>query len=78
MLGDQHVVITRAGDDVHAFSATCTHQGCTVDGVTDGRITCPCHGSVFDAATGDVVPGPATAPLPAVAVIVRGNDVVAG
>ena len=75
MLGDQHVVLVRDGDQVHGLSATCTHQGCTVSGVADGRITCPCHGSVFDAATGDVVTGPATTPLPAVPVEVRAGAV---
>ena len=60
---------------VHAFSATCTHQGCTVDRVRDGVISCPCHGSGFDATTGAVVAGPATRPLPKVAVEVRGNAV---
>ena len=68
MLADQRVVLVRSGDQVHAFSSTCTHQGCTVAGVTDGVITCPCHGSTFDAATGKVVTGPATRPLPAVQV----------
>ena len=63
VLGDQRVVLVRSGDEVRAFSSTCTHQGCTVDGVSDGVITCPCHGSTFDAATGDVVTGPATRPL---------------
>ena len=75
VFGDQHVVLVRDGDQVHGLSATCTHQGCTVSGVADGRITCPCHGSVFDAATGDVVTGPATTPLPAVPVEVRGGAV---
>lgn len=79
VLADQHVVLTRSGEQVRAFSATCTHQGCTVDGVADGRITCPCHGSVFDAATGAVVQGPATEPLPAVAVtVVDGSVSVSG
>jgi Rieske Fe-S protein len=78
VLGDQHVVLTRTGDDVHAFSATCTHQGCTVDGVTDGRITCPCHGSVFDATTGKVVQGPATTGLAPVDVLVTNGVVVLG
>jgi Rieske Fe-S protein len=68
VLADQRVVLVRSGDQVHAFSSTCTHQGCTVAGVTDGVITCPCHGSTFDATTGKVVTGPATRPLPAVQV----------
>ena len=73
VVGD--VVITRDGDTVHAFSATCTHQGCIVSDVTDGEIHCPCHGSAFDATTGAVVTGPATRPLPVVPVEVRDGAV---
>jgi Rieske Fe-S protein len=69
------VVVTRTGQDVHAFSAVCTHQGCEVNKVSDGKIDCPCHGSVFDASTGAVVAGPAPSPLPAVAVTVRNGEV---
>lgn len=78
VLAGRHVVLTRSGDQVRGFSATCTHQGCTVDGVADGRLTCPCHGSVFDAATGAVLQGPATTPLPAVAVTVVDGSVTIG
>jgi Rieske Fe-S protein len=73
------VVITRDGAGaVHAVSATCTHQGCTVAAPRRGVVTCPCHGSQFDAATGKVLRGPATAPLPTVDVRVQGNSVVQG
>src|SRR3954468_9898428 len=44
ILSRQGVVITR--DDsgaVHAFSATCTHQGCQVGSIKGGQILCPCH-----------------------------------
>ena len=71
------VVVTHVdGEGVRAFSATCTHQGCTVGAPDQGRIVCPCHGSVFDARTGQVVSGPATRPLPAVKVVVRDGQVV--
>jgi Rieske Fe-S protein len=70
------VVVTRdAQGDVRGYSATCTHQGCTVDRVQNGRIQCPCHGSAFNASTGAVVQGPATRPLPPVPVVVRDGSV---
>jgi Rieske Fe-S protein len=73
IVGD--VVLTRSGSQVKAFSAVCTHQGCQVNKVADGKIDCPCHGSVFDASTGAVVAGPAPSPLPPVAVEVRSGEV---
>ncbi len=62
---------------VVAFSAICTHQGCTVM-AAGKRLECPCHGSIFDAFTGAVVQGPAQRPLGNVDVSVSGQDVVAG
>jgi Rieske Fe-S protein len=31
------------GGEFKAVSAICTHKGCTVAGVANGTITCPCH-----------------------------------
>jgi nitrite reductase/ring-hydroxylating ferredoxin subunit len=46
-----------------AFSAICTHQGCTVDPpAQDGSTLCACHGSRFDG-NGAVLKGPANKPL---------------
>ena len=79
ILPDQKVVLTReTGDKVHCFTAVCTHQGCLVSDVADGKITCPCHGSVYDANTGAVVGGPAPAPLSAVPVSVVNGSVYTG
>ena len=59
------VVVTQPTEgDYKAFSAVCTHQGCTVTGVEGGTINCACHGSKFDIATGEVKGGPATKALP--------------
>jgi Rieske Fe-S protein len=76
VVGKDAVVVTRtASGDVHAFSAVCTHQGCTVNHVGGGTIDCPCHGSRFDAQTGAVRAGPATRPLAPVAVSVRDGGI---
>ena len=62
--------------DFVAYSAICTHQGCTV-AYKDGNLACPCHGSVFDPADGAaVVAGPAPRPLPEIPVKVEGGEVV--
>jgi len=76
---EKGIVLTRdASGSVHGVSAICTHQGCTVAAPKGGIVSCPCHGSKFDAATGRVLRGPATRPLPAIAVHVQGDQVVRG
>ncbi len=49
---------------ISAMSNTCTHMGCSLaEGKLDGTtVTCPCHGSQFDVATGLAVRGPASVP----------------
>ncbi|HVB05338.1 MAG TPA: Rieske 2Fe-2S domain-containing protein [Acidimicrobiales bacterium] len=61
-----YVVQPLAGSYV-AFSAVCTHAGCTVNFErSTEQFACPCHGSVYDARTGAVVNGPSTSPLPSI------------
>ncbi|HOX45717.1 MAG TPA: Rieske (2Fe-2S) protein [Myxococcota bacterium] len=45
-----------------AFSARCTHLGCTVQRTAEG-FRCPCHGARFDP-LGQPISGPARRPLP--------------
>ena len=79
VLPDQEIVVTQpTAGQFKAFSAICTHQGCTVNAVADGAITCPCHGSSFAVADGSVIAGPARQPLPARAVKVDGASVTLG
>jgi cytochrome b6-f complex iron-sulfur subunit len=71
----QAVLVHLESGDFAAYSAICTHRGCTVS-YSDGNLACPCHGSVFDPANdGAVVNGPATEPLPAIPVEVRNGEV---
>jgi Rieske Fe-S protein len=75
--GGGKLVLTRAtGDEVKAFNASCKHKGTIVNAPVSGTITCPAHGSQYDAATGALKKGPATAGLDAVSVKVSGTDVV--
>jgi thiosulfate dehydrogenase [quinone] large subunit len=49
---------------VVAFSAVCTHAGCTVGyDASASEFVCPCHGGRFSARTGAVLGGPPPAPL---------------
>jgi Rieske Fe-S protein len=77
ILPGKKIVITqpRAGS-FEAFTAVCTHQGCTVSSVSDGTINCPCHGSRFSVTNGSVVNGPAASPLAPVSIKVQGTSIV--
>lgn len=73
------VVVTQPAEgDFRAFSSTCTHQGCTVSDVSDGIISCPCHGSRYSAEDGSVEQGPATEALPEVGITVEGDQIIRG
>jgi len=73
------VVITQPSQgQFKAFSATCTHQGCTVADVSGGTINCGCHFSKFSATDGSVKNGPATQPLPEKKVTVTGTTIAVG
>jgi Rieske Fe-S protein len=69
----------RSADNVVAYSAFCTHQGCDVNSwvAAEGALLCFCHFSKF--APGQeaaVVGGPAPRPLPALPLKVDGGKLV--
>lgn len=57
------VLVSRAGDQMVCFNASCSHLGCIVrwDGQS-GRFRCACHGGNFDR-EGNVLAGPPPRPL---------------
>lgn len=77
------VRLRSSANGIVAYSAICTHLGCTVlqDLTDEGYILCPCHASEFDPAeNARVVRGPARKPLPALPITIApdGTIVVAG
>jgi len=73
--GQQVVVTQPSSGEFKAFSAVCTHMGCIVNTISNGTIDCPCHGSQYSIKTGDVVAGPAPAPLAAKRIKVTGDSI---
>jgi cytochrome b6-f complex iron-sulfur subunit len=74
--GKDAVLVHLDSGDFVAYSAICTHAGCTV-AYRNNQLACPCHGSIFDPANGaEVVSGPAQSPLPEIPVEVQNGEVV--
>ena len=72
----QTTVVTQpSAGEFKVFSAVCTHMGCIVNQIADGRIDCPCHGSEYSITDGAVVAGPAPKPLPAKPFKVTGDSI---
>ena len=71
-------ILFRTKTGVFAYSAICTHQGCTVAySATSKTMKCPCHQAEFDPnKSGQVVNGPAVNPLGKVKVAVKGVWVI--
>ncbi len=73
---DSRVVVTQpVAGEFRCFSAVCPHQSCLVSGIST-TITCTCHNSSFDIATGEVLGGPSPAPLAPVDFTINENQVV--
>jgi Rieske Fe-S protein len=68
----------RTKSGVFAYSAICTHQGCTVDYLKAGKkLVCPCHGGSFDPFdSGKVVAGPPNRPLDKISVSIKKDWIV--
>lgn len=75
----QLVRLDESPDGLVAYSAICTHLGCTVLGALDqnGHILCPCHASLFDPANAAaVLRGPAGRALPSLPITVNPNGAI--
>lgn len=70
------LIVRPSENEVKGLDPACPHAGVTVSQPAGGTITCPGHGSVFDAATGERKKGPATTGLTPIPVKISGDSVV--
>jgi nitrite reductase/ring-hydroxylating ferredoxin subunit/uncharacterized membrane protein YphA (DoxX/SURF4 family) len=86
-VGEPHSFVSKAGtpavlfrtkNGVFAYSAVCTHQGCTVQfNSASSKLQCGCHGAVFDPFNeAKVVDGPTNTPLAKIEVAEEGAWIV--
>lgn len=72
----QGILINLPGKGLVAYSDVCTHLSCAVTYQKGSKqLYCPCHEGFFDAATGEVLAGPPTRPLPLIELAVQ-DDII--
>jgi NADPH-dependent 2,4-dienoyl-CoA reductase/sulfur reductase-like enzyme/nitrite reductase/ring-hydroxylating ferredoxin subunit len=78
-VGGEQVVLVRAGGQVHAVGATCTHYGGPLaEGIVEGcTIRCPWHHGHFDLKTG-APSGPPIAPIACYDVVLENGTIRVG
>lgn len=74
---NQGILINLPEKGLVAYNDACTHLSCAVVYEGKGRMRCPCHEGYFDAATGNVLAGPPTRPLPLIQLAVKDGTVYA-
>ena len=75
----KRIMISNVDGTYYAMDDTCSHAGCGLaeEGFLSGQvITCGCHGSQFDLASGRVMSPPATDPMAIYKVKVEGENVM--
>jgi Rieske Fe-S protein len=72
------ILINLPGKGLVAYSDVCTHLSCAVTyQQTSKQLYCPCHEGFFDAATGEVLAGPPTRPLPLIELAIQDSIIYA-
>ncbi len=75
--GSEPAILIRTSEGAYrAFTAVCTHLGCTVQYRSDlHEIWCPCHNGTYNL-EGRNISGPPPRPLAQYQVHIQGNDIV--
>jgi nitrite reductase/ring-hydroxylating ferredoxin subunit len=71
--GDNAILVNFGGKYV-AYVNKCTHKGCATKFSGDA-LACPCHGSKYNPANGEVINGPAPSPLTPIDIVVSGDSI---
>ncbi|CAL9613869.1 hypothetical protein SUDANB105_05679 [Streptomyces sp. enrichment culture] len=75
---EHNVVVSRDEKGaLKAYSTICTHAQCPISKLEGTKLMCFCHGSEFDAMTGEVLAPPATVPLTELEVSSENGRIVA-
>ena len=76
-IGGKDILITNIDGHYYAIGGKCTHAGSNLSkGKLAGKIvTCPRHGSKFDATTGNRIAGPAKHNTPTYEIKTEGNSI---
>jgi nitrite reductase/ring-hydroxylating ferredoxin subunit len=71
-------LLVNVDGEYYAIGNKCTHRSCKLSkGALEGdAVKCPCHKSVFNVKTGEVVHGPASKPEPKYAVRVEEEQIL--
>ena len=73
---ERAIVIQTPGGEIRAFSAVCTHLGCTVQYRDDlQQIWCACHDGHYDL-YGKNIGGPPPQPLTKLTANTRGDEII--
>jgi nitrite reductase/ring-hydroxylating ferredoxin subunit len=72
----KEILVVNLGKTYTAIGNRCTHMGCRLSGgrIDGETIRCPCHGSMFNVRTGEVVRGPAKKPEPTYTVTIENDE----
>ncbi len=73
------VLIANVNGTYYAIGNICTHMGCNLSKgiLTEDKVQCACHGSVFNVKTGAVEKGPTEIPEPSYRLRVDGDRILA-
>jgi nitrite reductase/ring-hydroxylating ferredoxin subunit/uncharacterized membrane protein len=73
------VLLVRHDGHIYALGDNCSHMGCSLSSpeseISEGKISCWCHGSTYQLADGIVVRGPAAFPQPSYEVRVENGQI---